>query len=514
MAREFLQEAFRKLNVLNEEIFDSSDDGIKGLAALRADDENKYGDEESIEIIDADAERPEDLQTSYEGKVILECPVCHSFLFNNVDDIVIDRTSDVANVDKECPYCCSVGGFTIVGQVGHYDGTESTEDDTAETTDTVETEDSAEADDVEIETSEEETPEDSADEETETEETDTEETEETEEDSVEEGLLGSVAKAVSNIPVIGGLLGEDECSDKECEESIQKCDSTCDNKITDALNDNLGQDAWTSYTYDDEDTTEPIEVFNGTELIGRFTIDADGGLISVDSVNEDLTVNVGDDGVKIDSSEEGKSVTVSDTEVTDVVETPVEEVATEETTEEVPAGDETVQPVDIDTKSDIEDNTDDEDTEVIKDEPVEDAKEVSETEEEEEVEESLEDFDETAFDSIGEKFLKRTYENVESYKTTSATSVDNTLKLEGVIKFKSGKERPTTFVFEAKDITPRGKARFVGENLQISKAKKAFSVSGKLGEGKFIAESLNYNYSAKNPDGKSTRVYGTVTNRK
>lgn len=127
-----------------------------------------------------------------------------------------------------------------------------------------------------------------------------------------------------------------------------------------------------------------------------------------------------------------------------------------------------------------------------------------------EIDMDVEEFDEESFDELGESYLKNIYENVNSYKTTKVTESDNKIKVEGLITFNSGNEKKTTFVFESKDATTSGNVRFVGENLNITRGKKAFTVKGKITEGKFISESLNYNYKAKDNEGTSTRIYGTV----
>ena len=133
-----------------------------------------------------------------------------------------------------------------------------------------------------------------------------------------------------------------------------------------------------------------------------------------------------------------------------------------------------------------------------------------------EIDVPIDEFDEETFDELGESFLKNTYENVESYKTESIKEQDgNKLVVEGLITFNSGKVKKTSFIFEAKDITKSGKVRFIGENCQLSRGKKSFTVAGKVQEGKFISESLNYNYRAKDAkSGKSTRMYGTVRTNK
>ena len=133
-----------------------------------------------------------------------------------------------------------------------------------------------------------------------------------------------------------------------------------------------------------------------------------------------------------------------------------------------------------------------------------------------EIDVPIDEFDEETFDELGESFLKNTYENVNGYKTESIKEQDgNKLVIEGLITFNSGKVKKTSFIFEAKDITKSGKVRFIGENCQLSRGKKSFTVAGKVQEGKFISESLNYNYRAKDAkSGKSTRMYGTVRTNK
>lgn len=159
-------------------------------------------------------------------------------------------------------------------------------------------------------------------------------------------------------------------------------------------------------------------------------------------------------------------------------------------------GDEILAPISPETESEIINN----EAEIpVEDEFIDD-----------EIDMDVEEFDEESFDELGESYLKNIYENVNSYKTTKVTEANNKIKVEGLITFNSGNEKKTSFVFESKDITTTGNARFVGENLNITRGKKAFTVKGKITEGKFISESLNYNYKAKDDSGKSTRIYGTV----
>ena len=127
----------------------------------------------------------------------------------------------------------------------------------------------------------------------------------------------------------------------------------------------------------------------------------------------------------------------------------------------------------------------------------------------------IDEFEENDFDELGEKYLRRVYENVKSYKTLKGSTNGNLLKLEGLIIFKSGKQAKTNFVFEAKSVTKNGKLKFLGENKQFARGKQAFTLTGRADGKKLIAESLTYNYRAKNPETKeSKRLYGTVSSSK
>lgn len=130
-----------------------------------------------------------------------------------------------------------------------------------------------------------------------------------------------------------------------------------------------------------------------------------------------------------------------------------------------------------------------------------------------EVDIDIDEFSEDDFDELGESYLKKVYENVASYKTTKGSVSGNKIQLEGVITFKSGKKAKTSFVFESHRTTKKGKHKFLGENTSISPNKKAFVITGDIKDKKLCVESFTYNYSAKGNDGKSKRLYGTVTKK-
>ena len=126
----------------------------------------------------------------------------------------------------------------------------------------------------------------------------------------------------------------------------------------------------------------------------------------------------------------------------------------------------------------------------------------------------FDEFDEESFDELGESYLKRVYENVDGYKTTGASIKKNTLKLEGLITFASGKKAKTAFLFESDSMTKKGKFRFIGENKNLSNNKKAFSFIGTNDGGKLICESFTYNYLGKDAKtNASKKLYGRVTRK-
>lgn len=203
-----------------------------------------------------------------------------------------------------------------------------------------------------------------------------------------------------------------------------------------------------------------------------------------------------------------------DKELTEEFETV--EVATEDQKVTLDADDDGKLTIEAEPVESEEEDEEEEEEEVLAPVPEEVTDEIDATQEDqqpedEEVEYDVEDFDSDSFDELGESYLKSVYENVSSYKTTDVSSKGNTLVVEGLIKFNSGKMKPTKFVFEANTATKNNKLRFIGENKQITRGRKAFTITGKLNENKsFITERFNYNYMTKNEKGNSTRLYGTL----
>lgn len=69
-------------------------------------------------IVDLDAESPEDLQPTYIGKTIIQCPQCLTLFYKDPADIVVsEENPDMVNVDEICQHCGNDSGYTVIGKV-------------------------------------------------------------------------------------------------------------------------------------------------------------------------------------------------------------------------------------------------------------------------------------------------------------------------------------------------------------------------------------------------------------
>jgi len=416
MERSFLTEAFRSLQVLNEEDFNMSD--TEDVEAMD-DFANDSDEEEFINVIDPTAETEEDLDDSYVGKVICDCMTCHSKIYKLPTDIIIDEESGLANVGEECPYCFDSTGFKIIGEVADYNPDKGVEDDLG---------------------------------------MDGEAEEKPAEEPIEE-----VPAEGEEAPI------EEPALPKEDEEEEE-----------------------------DERKNESL-----TEEVHEVEVKTDDQKVEVKEENGELKVEI----KKCDEELGDEGLAMSDADVAAVNE-PFEGPGEFEPGE--PEGEEIV-PISPETQ-DLIDSSSNElqnegEAQIVDDE-------LQPLPGEEDVNYDLEDFDEESFDGLGESYLKRVYENVDSFKTTEVRQKDDKLMLEGVIKFNSGKQKKTSFIFEASEATPNGKVKFLGENAQISRGKKSFALRGNISGNKFISESFTYNYMTKDADDKSVRLYGTIKRNK
>lgn len=521
MANMYLAEAFSELQLLEEEVFDVTVDGAAGLQDFISDD-NVYDEMETI--IDPLAETEEELQDSYIGKAILDCTICQSKIYKDASEVVLNEDETLANVGEVCPYCQSSDGYKVIGQVAEFNPNAETEVE-AETTD-------GEEATIDIETTGEkgmEAAEAAMDEFTKDEE-DLDEALKTPEGlrklnkkaTVEEDLnenftvidnltpgLGKVHKLRTQYPDHEFITLRAEEFDKD------SLINTFNGKnviveIPESINVDKIKSYLTDYSRDHDIIllrSSGINRVDDTDIGGSIAREEklEERIDSIDPIEEEEEETL---SLKGQMAKYAQPDPLEEQE--DKLEEDLENVKIE-TDKEV---------ITVSSEPKVEDTFESTGEEMIAPiEPEVEAEFQSEVEEEEEEPEytdiEIDEFEENDFDELGEKYLRRVYENVKSYKTVSGSVKGNTLKLEGIITFKSGKEAKTNFKFEAKTATKTGKLKLIGENKQFAKGAQAFTLTGRAEGKKLIAESLTYNYRGKDAvSGKSQRLYGTVSKRR
>lgn len=622
---QIINEAFQELKGLNEDTFSFNKEGFDRLQSFLTRDLT----DETVEIIDPEAENNGELKPNYLNDCVLECCVCHDLIYKNPKDIVVDEETQKVNVDEECPHCYNAGGFKVIGQIKPLV-------DEASLTVTVD------GDDVEVK--------------------EAERTEE-KEDSSENLTEGTIRRQHLDVwsliyeqltdpgylvpvegkhrQIVAGLYpyqrvssdGENIVVEALTEEELQPAKDVVDKfkdqgasyvvkkekynrypyklvitapynedmveslredvrsdslkrELTSFLDDReydtsdpavkdyidnaaeyiqMSRDAGNTYSVEEwykdtkenypedlyelkkKDSTysniedevlkifdendfdvEDEEVKKYAEAAAEYIEDARNqwpqysveewfedtkenypeDLDELKKVNESLkesfekaTVETADSKLSMESDDSGKVTVVSEPKKVD---------------EDTYEGPETIAPVAEETADVIEANTEESKSEEA---PEEEEELMEEVETEKDMPEDSEDidideFDENEFNSLGEGYLKEVYNNVDSFKTVRGYINGDSLKLEGVITFKSGKKLNTSFLFESNLITKTGKVKLLGENLQFAQRKNSFTLTCSVKDKKLVMEALTYNYNAKDAStGKSKRIYGTVKNK-
>lgn len=570
MSANYLNEAFTQLQLLNEEEFNLTDkdsiEDIKSLVDAPVD--------ASIDIIDPDANSEDELSDSYVGKVVLDCSVCHSKIYKDPSDIVIDEVEELANVGEECPYCYTADGFKVLGQIAPFsDDVEPTEDEVSE----------EEADDV-VEDDTDDDEDDDFLEALSNKLSQMNEAEMSDEDKRDNQILRNIYDKTQRRANAALTSEEQAVLDKyglyrsTGNKDIMKPgkDAFHASSITsppqyfrggiDVHNDKVnladrarkisdrqpirdyvraGEDNFSDRTFDHDPKGSYKNTFqrrmnraNSSQM--QKPMDDMKRLISTRNYEQgrldkadanyknaiakaksdyERRMKSAQDSLASTKKYASKSVDDANAEIDRMLKRGKKEDM-EESLEKVEVSTEdsntviTNDPV-TNTVS-VTTTTNDDGEGILVPLSDENAEEIAaSTEENEEVPEEdnfiADDFDEESFDELGEAYLKKVYENIDAFKTTNVSSCGKKLAVEGLITFKSGNTKPTHFIFEQKAQNKKGTYRFIGENKQISRGKKSFILQGNVNDNKFICESLNYNYLGKNDgDKKSVRLYGTI----
>lgn len=533
MSDTYIQEAFRQFYLTEDaEEFSLNVSGPDDSASF-LDIINSAEDDETIsDVYDLEAEAKEDLKQSYIGKVILDCNVCHSNVFFDKADVTEDESGLVCK-DIECPYCMSNEGYTIIGEVKPFaeEGSEELEEpieDTLDKEDILSDDESEEIldDEESIDIDNEVANEDDIDLEDEDEDEELEEeylksseklnpskelSEGAKLDKVKE-LDGNDSISGEETPIDGtqgeGLKSNDEIRGPKykefkeaCEKPLKEQQGKVDDREFKICSDKDGEIC--KVTGEGEAKKTIAEFKRQDKKSGRKGTKYTYKEITNESLAEsieDVSITTNDETMTMSTKEDGGVV---------VETSPKEEIDTIES--DILNGDEMIAPLEPETKAEIEDNieADDEAEDTLEDDLFEEEP-VDEVPVDEEPVEDIEDFDSESFDELGESYLRRCYENVNSYETSKISQqVDGSYLIEGRIGFDSGNVKNTQFVFN-KNTDSQGKLKLEGYNNQISKGKKTFKLNCSVEDKTIVCESLNYNYKGKNDLDESVRVYGTV----
>ena len=107
------------VDALVEEYYDINNTADLENAKEERDEEIAKAKLAKIEkIVDLDAESPEDLEPSYEGKTIIQCPQCMTMFYKDPADVVISEDDpSLCNVGEKCQHCGNDDGYTLIGKV-------------------------------------------------------------------------------------------------------------------------------------------------------------------------------------------------------------------------------------------------------------------------------------------------------------------------------------------------------------------------------------------------------------
>lgn len=549
--RTFLSEAFKALDLLEEDKFDiSKNDEFDKFKLFMEDD----SDEDVLTVIDADAENEDEIEDSYDGKIICDCPVCHSKIFKDLKDIILNDDDDLANVGEECPYCYSVDGFKIIGEVApfhkEYDATAEDKDGNP-----VDVELSVEDDDVKLEALKRRIKKDQR-------------INESSSNSVRfivyeliDGDEGDSIKGFKSLnaaikfaekqkfPTHIVIVPTDFDSDTEDiirdEYGYEPFEVVWESADAEESDDNSKESSNTAFWWQempwDEKVYNPLirslrekgldyvslvlhkgpipKKMNNTHDINQHLINRNNVIVYIfvwkennklvawiddttsNTTHQDYYNNVGEivDRCNQIASEAGFTIknneefykTVKFSRFDEALEKLDLETENDLIHVTAETKDEQVVPVDMDTQEEIE-----------MEQPINDADLDSSMEDDEEIPEDeeigdeadVEEFDEESFDELGESYLRQVYNNVKGFKTTRVLEHRNSLIVEGLIKFNSGNSKKTSFRFNDYEIGKKNNLRLFGENLNMKTGKKSFRLCGKVRNNKFLGEKLYYNY--------------------
>jgi len=491
----YFKDAFQKLSLLEQD-FDISVDAGKTdeLATFIADDREAIPEEP---VFDTAAENEDELQDNYVGKVIIECECCHSKFYKKPEDVIVDSETQLANVEEECPFCNATMGYTVIGKIEPFDENEPTEDEVE-----------IEVDDEVVEP--EETPEE---EEVEGEE-ETEEEEEVQE-SLRNRIIRKRLKENALSGAIGGAIGGG-LTGGPAGAAAGAVTGAVSGAVDDLFDEALADEVLAETDEEEEEVEESLQNRIARKDLLKEACKTDEDCEGKECVDEDCDESLTEDfkDVSITTDDQHLEMTSDDSGKVTVTTEPLAEESITDEPLDAEGGQEEIVPLSDEDVTDIVNQSEEAEAEEAEDEEIatEDELEFEEPEAEEEAEgeeDEFDEFDEESFDQMGESYMRKVYDNIKSYKTTSVKESADTLIVEGLITFDSGNTKKTVYTFSNPKMLKGNKVVLEGFNKTFSKTKKAFSLKGKIDNKKFITESLGYHYITKKLN-ESVRVNGRV----
>lgn len=460
----YLTEAFKELQALKEDTFDLSKNGVEELEKFLDGD-----DVSDLEIVyDTNAEDEQDLEDSYDGDVVLQCVVCNSKIVVSSDDVVIDDSADVVNIDEPCPQCGATSGYKIIGQVSAYNSNDTSIED----------------------------------------------------ESMQESFRARKSSFLTEKKdgtedlwdTVGGML--DGTKDRQTINKNTGKPQVISNKpLYDSDQIGIDDDGYFVWVNDES------EAEKAKRLADRFKLKSFIGKPErVSGPNRRFHISIPETRAYEQTPlymDTEKELELLD-EKAEKTEKPINE-SVENVTVETSSDTITVTPEDsgnITVQTCSKDTSDAEEATII---PVTDTlKDEIEMNDSNFDEESTEDIDldnieVESFDELSESYLKKVYNNVASFETLNSSYNKGKFLVEGVITFNSGAKAKTKFSFNAQKKLRNGLYKFTGLNEAFSKSKNAFSISV---NDKGICESLTYRYTG--TDAKTNKkvvLYGRVQHK-
>ena len=485
MENNYLTEAFKKLSLLEDEFnFSADKDAIDELSYFVSDDIDEIPEET---IIDPEAHEEDELQDHYIGKVVMECQCCHSRMYKDPAEVVIDDDSGLANIEEECPICGNTCGYTVIGEIKPFEGTPEVKDDIEPEEEPVEEEDiklsesvksalkkiNEDIDKVTVKTDDGEVKVDNNDGRV------TVDFSNENDIPVEENAESIVPLDDDTMTQIENNIPEDDEMDEMSTDDIPLENEEIDVEPLD--NEPVEEEPATEEPTEEEPIEEPAEEETEEEVTES---------LNESNLADELKAKLN----KLSNKESflDEEINLEETSLADKLKAKLARLANEEPLEEA-----------------VEELTEDSS---LRDKLMKKLQSLEMKNEDLSIDD-IEDIDDEAYDDLMESYLNRVYSNVDSFKTKKVDIDNGTLVVEGLIKFKSGNQRNTTFNFDKISRSKKGDIVLEGTNKTFTNMSKAYKLRSSMENGKLLPESMIYHYvnrKLNESDGSKSRIYGRV----